>query len=212
MRIVFELKRGEQAEVILNNLYKNTQLQISFGIINLSIVHGQPRELNLIQTIKYFIEHRADVVRRRTDYELRKARERGLDIPALPNKPGGPARTYLPSTAIAKLLAKYPGMDSQTISERLNGAGIEHSPDSIAPIVSRLRNGMDPDARKATYAVPARRAPRLPSQIVHEALDRDPSLNNYALLRIVNAEIGQHAPGYKADLNTIKQIRRRRGS
>src|SRR6202166_4880289 len=76
MRIVFELKRGEQAEVILNNLYKNTQLQISFGIINLSIVTGQPRELGLIQTIKYFIEHRVDVVRRRTDYELRKARER----------------------------------------------------------------------------------------------------------------------------------------
>ena len=76
MRIVFELKRGEQAEVILNNLYKNTQLQISFGIINLSIVNGQPRELGLIQTIKYFIEHRVDVVRRRTDYELRKARER----------------------------------------------------------------------------------------------------------------------------------------
>ena len=76
MRIVFELKRGEQAEVILNNLYKNTQLQISFGIINLSIVNGQPRELGLISTIKYFIEHRVDVVRRRTDYELRKARER----------------------------------------------------------------------------------------------------------------------------------------
>ena len=76
MRIVFELKRGEQAEVILNNLYKNTQLQISFGIINLSIVNGQPRELSLISTIKYFIEHRVDVVRRRTDYELRKARER----------------------------------------------------------------------------------------------------------------------------------------
>jgi DNA gyrase subunit A len=76
MRIVYELKRGEQAEVILNNLYKNTQLQISFGIINLSIVNGQPRELSLIQTIRYFIEHRVDVVRRRTDYELRKARER----------------------------------------------------------------------------------------------------------------------------------------
>ena len=76
MRIVFELKRGEQADVILNNLYKHTQLQISFGIINLSIVNGQPRELSLISTIKYFIEHRVDVVRRRTDYELRKARER----------------------------------------------------------------------------------------------------------------------------------------
>src|ERR1700735_1942691 len=76
MRIVFELKRGEQADVILNNLYKQTQLQISFGIINLSIVNGQPRELGLISTIKYFLEHRVDVVRRRTDYELRKARER----------------------------------------------------------------------------------------------------------------------------------------
>ncbi|MDQ6698586.1 MAG: DNA gyrase subunit A, partial [Acidobacteriota bacterium] len=76
MRIVFELKRGEQAEVILNNLYKHTQLQISFGIINLSIVNGQPRELGLLDTIKYFIEHRIDVVRRRTDYELRKARDR----------------------------------------------------------------------------------------------------------------------------------------
>ena len=68
MRIVFELKRGEQAEVILNNLYKHTQLQISFGIIMLSIVNGQPRELGLIDAIKYFIEHRVDVVRRRTDY------------------------------------------------------------------------------------------------------------------------------------------------
>src|ERR1700723_3771955 len=76
MRIVFELKRDEQAEVILNNLYKNTQLQISFGIINLSIVNGQPRELSLLSTIKYFIEHRADVIRRRTDFELRKCRER----------------------------------------------------------------------------------------------------------------------------------------
>src|SRR5436853_574112 len=63
-------------EVILNNLYKATQLQISFGIINLSIVNGQPRELGLLDTLKFFIEHRVDVVRRRTDYELRKARER----------------------------------------------------------------------------------------------------------------------------------------
>jgi DNA gyrase subunit A len=76
MRIVYELKRGEQSEVILNNLYKQTQLQTSFGIINLSIVNGQPRELGLIDTIKYFLEHRTDVVRRRTDYDLRKARER----------------------------------------------------------------------------------------------------------------------------------------
>jgi DNA gyrase subunit A len=76
MRIVFELKRGEQAEVVLNNLYKQTQMQVNFGVIMLSIVNGQPRELGLIDLIKRFIDHRLDVVRRRTDYLLRKARER----------------------------------------------------------------------------------------------------------------------------------------
>jgi len=76
MRIVVELKRGEQAEVVLNNLYKNSQLQVGFGVIMLSIVNGQPRELGLVQMIRYFIEHRVEVVRRRTEFELRKARER----------------------------------------------------------------------------------------------------------------------------------------
>ena len=76
VRVVFPLKRGEQAEVVLNNLYKNTQLQIGFGMIMLSIVNGQPRELGLVDMIRYFIDHRIDVVRRRTEYELRKARER----------------------------------------------------------------------------------------------------------------------------------------
>jgi len=76
MRIVFELKRGEQAEVVLNNLYKQTQMQVNFGVIMLSIVNGQPRELGLIDLIKRFIAHRLDVVRRRTDYLLRKARDR----------------------------------------------------------------------------------------------------------------------------------------
>jgi DNA gyrase subunit A len=76
MRIVFDLKRGEQAEVILNNLYKQTQMQVNFGVIMLAIVNGQPRELGLIDVIKRFIDHRLDVVRRRTDYLLRKAQER----------------------------------------------------------------------------------------------------------------------------------------
>jgi DNA gyrase subunit A len=76
MRIVIELKRGEQPEVVLNNLYKHTQMQIGFGVIMLSIVNGQPRELGLIDTLKRFIDHRVEVVRRRTEYLLRKARER----------------------------------------------------------------------------------------------------------------------------------------
>jgi len=76
MRIVIELKRGEESQFILNNLYKFTQMQESFHMILLSIVGGQPRELGLIQMLKLFIEHRVEVVRRRTIFELRKAEER----------------------------------------------------------------------------------------------------------------------------------------
>ena len=76
MRIVFELKRGEQAEVILNNLYKHTQMQTNFGMILLAVVNGQPRELGLAAALQIFIDHRLDVVRRRTQFELKKARER----------------------------------------------------------------------------------------------------------------------------------------
>ncbi|MBI4902497.1 MAG: DNA gyrase subunit A [Acidobacteria bacterium] len=76
MRIVIDLKRGEQSEVVLNNLYKHTQMQMNMGVIMLSIVNGQPRELGLIDMIKRFLDHRGEVVRRRTDYLLRKARDR----------------------------------------------------------------------------------------------------------------------------------------
>ena len=76
MRIVMELKRGEQPDIILNQLYKQTQMQTNFGVIMLSIVNGQPRELGIRDVLKLFLEHRNDVVRRRTDYLLRKARDR----------------------------------------------------------------------------------------------------------------------------------------
>ncbi len=76
MRIVFELKRGEQPEVVLNNLYKHTDLQQGSGVAILAIVDGRPKELGLIEYLKLFIAHRQDVVRRRTNYLLRKARER----------------------------------------------------------------------------------------------------------------------------------------
>jgi DNA gyrase subunit A len=76
MRIVIEVKRDEEPQIVLNHLYKQTQMQESFGMILLAIVGGQPRELGLIQLLQHFIDHRVDVVRRRTQYELRKARER----------------------------------------------------------------------------------------------------------------------------------------
>ncbi|MFY9528069.1 MAG: DNA gyrase subunit A [Candidatus Acidiferrales bacterium] len=76
MRIVIEIKRDEEPKLILNHLYKHTQMQESFGMILLAIVGGQPRELGLVDLLRLFIEHRVDVVRRRTQYELRKAEER----------------------------------------------------------------------------------------------------------------------------------------
>ena len=76
MRIVVELKRGAEAQIILNKLYKHTQMQESFSMILLAVVNGQPKEMGLIQAIQHFIDHRIDVVRRRTVYVLEKARER----------------------------------------------------------------------------------------------------------------------------------------
>jgi DNA gyrase subunit A len=76
MRIVVELKRGEVPEVVLNNLYKHTPLQSSFGIIMLAIVGGRPRVLNLLELIESFVDFRREVVRRRTEFELRKAEAR----------------------------------------------------------------------------------------------------------------------------------------
>jgi len=76
MRIVVELKRGAEPQIVLNQLFKHTEMQQGFSMILLAVVNGQPREMGLIQAIKYFIEHRVDVVRRRTAYLLAKAKDR----------------------------------------------------------------------------------------------------------------------------------------
>ena len=76
MRIVIEVKRDEEPSIVLNHLFKQTQMQESFGMILLAIVAGQPREIGLLALLQLFIDHRVDVVRRRTQYELRKAQER----------------------------------------------------------------------------------------------------------------------------------------
>ena len=76
MRIVIDIKRDANASVVLNKLYKMTMLQTSFGVNNVALVHGRPRLLNLKELIKYFVEHRHEVVIRRTRYDLRKAKER----------------------------------------------------------------------------------------------------------------------------------------
>jgi len=77
MRVVIELKRGEVPEVVLNNLYKHTQLQDTFGMNMVALVDGQPKLLNLREMLVHFLAHRREVITRRTIYELRRARERG---------------------------------------------------------------------------------------------------------------------------------------
>jgi DNA gyrase subunit A len=76
MRIVVELKRGAEEQIILNQLYKHTDMQMGFSMIFLAVVNGQPKEMGLVQAIQHFIDHRVDVVRRRTVYLLEKARAR----------------------------------------------------------------------------------------------------------------------------------------
>jgi DNA gyrase subunit A len=76
MRIVIELKRGSQPEIVLNQLYKHTQMQESFSMIFLAVVNSQPREMGLVQALQHFIDHRVDVIRRRTAFLLQKAKDR----------------------------------------------------------------------------------------------------------------------------------------
>ncbi len=76
IRVVIELKRGENAQIILNNLYKHTQMQETFGVIMLALVHGKPQVLNLKQLLQNYVEHRKDVIIKRTKFDLNKAQER----------------------------------------------------------------------------------------------------------------------------------------
>lgn len=83
MRVVIELKRGEVPEVVLNNLYKTTQLQDTFGMNLVALINGQPKTLNLKEILSAFIDHRREVITRRTVYELNKAREKGFLLEGL---------------------------------------------------------------------------------------------------------------------------------
>jgi len=139
MRVVIELRRGEVAEVVLNNLYQHTQMQNVFGINMVALVDGQPRLLNLKQMLEYFLRHRREVVTRRTVFELRKARERahlleGLAV-ALANIDEVIAlikAAASPAEAKAALLGRI--WTSGVVEAMLQRAGQEASrPDWVAP-------------------------------------------------------------------------------
>ena len=149
MRMVIELKRGEVAEVVLNNLYKHTQLQDTFGMNMVALVDGQPKLLNLREMLVYFLEHRREVVTRRTAFELRKARDRahileGLAV-ALANIDEFIAiikAAPTPPVAKADLMAKL--WDSELVREmlgRTEGRDL-YRPDGLLADMGLQDNGL----------------------------------------------------------------------
>jgi len=128
MRVVIELKRGEVPEVVLNNLYKQTQLQDTFGMNMVALIDGQPKLCNLKDLIEVFLEHRREVVTRRTVFELRKARERGHVLEglavALANIDDFIATIKAsPTPAVAKAALMSKSWDSSMVREMLSRVG-----------------------------------------------------------------------------------------
>ena len=147
MRVVIELKRGEVPEVVLNNLYKQTQLQETFGMNMVALLDGQPRLLNLKQMLEAFLRHRREVITRRTVFELRKARERGhvLEVlaVALANVDEMIAiikAAATPPDAKRELMAK--AWHSPVVEEMLKRAAMEASrPDGLSVDFGMTPNG-----------------------------------------------------------------------
>jgi len=150
MRVVIELKRGEVPEVVLNNLYKQTQLQDSFGMNMVALVDGQPKLCNLRDMIIVFLEHRREVVTRRTIYELRKARERGHVLEGLAVALANIDEfietiktSPTPPVAKAALMAK--GWDSSLVREmleRAEGGSQAYRPDGLEPEYGMQADGL----------------------------------------------------------------------
>ena len=147
MRVVIELKRGEIAEVVLNNLYKQTQLQDTFGMNMVALLDGQPRLLNLKQMLEAFLRHRREVITRRTVFELKKARARGHILEglavALANVDEMIAlikAAPTPPEAKVDLMARV--WQSQVVEEMLKRAAIEASrPDGLSVDFGLTPNG-----------------------------------------------------------------------
>ncbi|MFM2397178.1 MAG: gyrase subunit, partial [Pseudomonadota bacterium] len=146
MRAVIELRRGEMPEVVLNHLYKHTQLQDSFGMNMVALLDGQPKLLNLKQFLDAFLRHRREVVTRRTIFELRKARERGHVLEglavALSNVDEIIALIKSAATpAIAKIDLMAKAWRSTLVEEMLSRVSDASRPETLSPEFGMLGNG-----------------------------------------------------------------------
>lgn len=126
MRMVIEVRRGDQPEVVLNNLYKHTQLQVVFGINMVALDNGQPRVLNLKQLLHAFLQHRREVVTRRTIFELRKARDRAHILEGL-----AVALTNIDAIIALIKSAKNPAMAKEALIEKI------WAPGSVAQLLAQ---------------------------------------------------------------------------
>ena len=138
MRMVVEVKRGEVGEVVLNNLYAQTQMQVTFGINAVALDHGQPKLFNLKEMLEAFILHRREVVTRRTVFELRKARDRahtleGLAISLVNIEEIIDLIRHSPTPAEAKLALQARGWDLGDVAAMLEASGVDAArPDGLA--------------------------------------------------------------------------------
>ncbi|STW80287.1 DNA gyrase subunit A [Klebsiella michiganensis] len=146
MRIVIEVKRDAVGEVVLNNLYSQTQLQVSFGINMVALHHGQPKIMNLKEIIAAFVRHRREVVTRRTIFELRKARDRAAHPRSAGDCPGQHRSDYRtdspradPAEAKAALIAR-----SWDLGNVSRDAGTRSA------MTPPVRNGWSPNSAYAT--------------------------------------------------------------
>ena len=148
MRAVIELRRGEMPEVVLNHLYKHTQLQDSFGINMVAIVDGQPKLLNLKQIIEAFLRHRREIVTRRTIFELRKARERGHILEGLAVALSNVDEIIAlikaaPTPADAKRELMARSWRSSLVEDMLSRVSDASRPDGLAPEFGLVGKGKD---------------------------------------------------------------------
>jgi DNA gyrase subunit A len=154
MRVVIELKRGEVPEVVLNNLYKQTQLQDTFGMNMVALIDGQPKLCNLRQLVEIFLEHRREVVTRRTVFELKKARERGHVLEGLAVALANidefiETIKTSPTPPVAKAALMSKSWDSSLVREMLQRAEAEttggraaYRPQGLAPQYGMQADGL----------------------------------------------------------------------
>ncbi|XHS78068.1 DNA gyrase subunit A [Burkholderiaceae bacterium UC74_6] len=150
MRVVIELKRGEVPEVVLNNLYKQTQLQDSFGMNMVALIDGQPKLCNLKDLITVFLEHRREVVTRRTIYELRKARDRGHVLEGLAVALANidefiETIKQSPTPPVAKAALMSKSWDSSLVREmlaRVEGGKEAYRPEGLPAIYGMQNDGL----------------------------------------------------------------------